>query len=108
MIDKTILLRERIGTMERVVINGNKKEYYLDNRLLLTITDLGDNYYITENGFHRLEGYCETLDEYRTKCRLDKNYIVGKNGRLYSSKKLLGHNTSWFAYILKEKGFLSK
>lgn len=94
--------------MEQIIEIGNKKEYYIDDRLLLTITDLGNDYYITENNIGRLEGYCKVLDDYRTACRLDKNYTKEKNGRLYNSKKLLEHNTRWFAYILAEKGFIEK
>jgi len=37
-----------------------------------------------------------------------ENYTIGKNGRLYNSKKLLEHNTKWFVYILTEKGFIRK
>ena len=64
--------------MEQIIKKDNKTEYYLNDRLLLTITDLGNNYYITENGVNRLEGYCKVLDKYRTECRLDKNYTMGK------------------------------
>lgn len=94
--------------MERIDKVNNTTNIYLDDRLLLSITDLGNNHYITENSVNRLEGYCKTLDDYKTECRLDKNYTIGKNGRLYNSKKLIEHNTSWFAYILTEYGFIRK
>lgn len=92
--------------MEKIITIGNKTEYYINDELLLTITDLGNNCYIIENSKNRLEGYCEPLDDYKTKVRLDKNYTIGKNGRLYNSKKLINHNTSWFHYILERKGFI--
>lgn len=58
--------------MEQIIkTEDNKTEYYLNDRLLLTITDLGNDYYIIENSVGRLEGYCKTLDENRTECRLD-------------------------------------
>jgi hypothetical protein len=94
--------------METIVNKENKTEYYLNDELLLTITDLGNNYYITENSVSKLEGYCKALNSYKTECRLDKNYTIGKNGRLYDSKKLINHNKWWFAYILEDKGFIRK
>ena len=72
----------------------------------LSITPTGNNMFIVENSFNKLIGYCEALDDYKTSVRLDHNYTKGKNGRLYESKKMLEHNTSWFYYILQEKGFV--
>jgi hypothetical protein len=94
--------------MESIIKEGNSTKYFLEDDLLLTITDLGNNNYIVENKFNKLEGYCKNLDEYKTEYRLDKNYSKGKNNRLYSTKKLFAHNASWFCYILQEKGFVFK
>lgn len=94
--------------MEKVIKEGNITKYYLNNRLLLTITDLGNNNYITENNVSKLEGYCKKIDDYRIEIRLDKNYSKGKNGRWYKTKKLFEHNTRWFGYILQENGFVEK
>jgi hypothetical protein len=87
---------------------GNVTEYYLNNKLALTITKCDNNYYIVENTVSRLEGICMPLDEYYTKVYLIKNYTKGKNGRLYKTKKLYNHNSSWFSYILEKEGFVRK
>lgn len=93
--------------MENVIIENNVHKYYLNGELLLTITAQGDNNFTVENRHNKYVGYCKKISDNETEYRLDKNYTIGKNGRLYNSKKLIGHNGKWFAWILKEKGFLT-
>mgnify|MGYP000201344650 CR=1 FL=1 len=96
----------------RVKKNGknNKKdnitEYYIDDRLLLTITELGNDNYIVENTNNKLKGYCKNIDKYKTEFSLEENYKKGKNNRWYKTKELFKHNSRWFVYILQQKGFV--
>lgn len=94
--------------MERIEKTNNITKYYLDDNLLLSITDLGENNYIVENRFNRLEGYCKTIDDYRIESKLNKNYKKLENGKMRNIKRLFSHNQSWFNYILMEKGFQPK
>lgn len=94
--------------MERINKVENVTEYYIDDRLLLTITELGNDNYIVENNSFKLEGNCKNIDDNKTQVTLTGYYSKGKNGRLYKTKKLLEHNVSWLSYILQEKGFIQK
>ena len=91
-----------------IIKQGNKTMYYLDEILLLTITELGNNRFVTENHSNRIEGICYKFDEYTTLTTIEKHQTLGKNGRFYNSKKLLDANTRWFSYILQEYGFVEK
>jgi hypothetical protein len=94
--------------MEMVKQIGNTTEYFIDNELVLAITKCDNDYFIVENELQKLEGECKAVDDYRTSIKIIKNYTKGKNGRVYDSKKTINHNTSWFEYILEEKGFIRK
>lgn len=87
---------------------GNKTMYYSDDILMLTIEKLSDTIFTVENRSFKMTGECYNIDEYTTSVYLTKYQSIGENGRYYKTKKLLEHNTSWFAYILKEKGFVEK
>lgn len=92
--------------MEKTIKKDNITEYYIDDELVLTITELGNNNYIVENSFNKLEGFCRKHDEYHIEFKLNKHQSKGKNGRLYNTKKLFNHNSKWFVYILQQKGFV--
>lgn len=94
--------------MENTITIENKTMYYLDNELLLTIEKLGENKFQIENAFNKLIGEVTPLDEFRTEISLEKNLKKDKLGRWRNTKKLFSHNTSWFSYILQEKGFIRK
>ena len=61
--------------MENIIKKDNITEYYIDGRLLLTVTELPDNQFITENEFTKLEGYCKHIDEYRIYRDINQNRI---------------------------------
>ena len=94
--------------MEKIIEKENVKEYYIDGRLSLTIIELGNNKFIVQNKDTKLIGYCKPIDDYETQIELEGNYTIGKNGRLYKTKKLLDHNAMWFSYILQQKGYIRK
>lgn len=94
--------------MEKVIKEENKTFYYLDNELLLTIEVLGENKFLVENKFNKLIGEVIPLDDYTTQISLEKNFKKDKLGRWRNTKKLINHNSSWFSYILQEKGFVRK
>lgn len=92
--------------MEKVVIKDNVKEYYINGKLSLTITQLEDNNFIVENTINKIVGSCSSINEYKTKVVIKELYTKGKNGRLYKTKKLLQHNVTWFGYILEKEGYI--
>lgn len=92
----------------KTIKEENKTMYYSDDILCLTITELGNNRFITENKTCKIEGVCYKFDDYTIYIKIEKHQTLGKNGRFYNSKKLLDSNTKWFGYILQEEGFVPK
>ncbi|KAF6630528.1 hypothetical protein H6F38_13940 [Paenibacillus sp. EKM208P] len=90
-----------------MTIEGNKTSYLLGDEMILSIVTLENNNYVVENKFNKMVGYCKKIDEKNSEYKVTEHYSKGQNGRLYKTKKLLKHNESWFAYILKEMGFLN-
>lgn len=86
----------------------NQTMYYMDGRLLLTITKLGDNHFVTENSGYKIEGKITIIDEYRTEIEIIQHKKKDKRGYWRNNKILLNHNTNWFSYILQEYGFIRK
>jgi len=94
--------------MERVIKEGNTTKYYLDDRLLISIEELGDNSFKVENLSDIMTGFYKNLDEHHGEYRLDKCYDKKKNKNLRRNSGMFKHNTQWFTYILEEKGFVKK
>jgi len=92
--------------MEEVKKEGNITLFYLDGRLLLTITELGNDNFLVENAGTKIQGKCVRISDNKTQVCLDFHQKKGKNGRWYNTKKLVNHDMSWFDYILKEYGFV--
>lgn len=78
------------------------------DRLLLTITDLGNNCYRAVNSVTDITVEAIPLDDYRTKISCIEHKRAGKDGRYRKTKKLINHSMSWMDYILQEVGFIRK
>ncbi len=92
--------------MDEIKKEGNNTFFYLDGRLLLTITELGNHNFLVENSDTKIQGKCFLMEDNKTCISLELHQIKGKNGRWYNTKKLAKHDMHWFDYILKEYGFV--
>ncbi|WP_137743294.1 hypothetical protein [Robertmurraya siralis] len=94
--------------MEKLITDGNKTMYFLNEDLLLTIEKLAENKFLVENQFNKLIGTVTPIDDFKTEIILEKNFKKDTLGRWRNTKKLFSCNMTWFSYILQEKGFVRK
>jgi hypothetical protein len=92
-----------VDTME----NGIFKSVDGD-KILLTITSLGDNVYRATNSIVDVTAEVIVLDDCNTKVKCIEHKVADKNGRFRKSTKLLSHNLKWLDYMLEEAGFIRK
>ena len=78
------------------------------DRLLLTITDLGNHIYRAVNNDCDITAEILPIDEYSTNLRCKEHKRKGKDGKFRKTTKLLEHDLKWFDYILEKKGFIRK
>lgn len=79
-----------------------------EDRILLTITSLGDNIYRAVNSYMDITAEVSPIDEYTTRVKCIKHKRADRLGRYRETTKLLSHNLSWLDYMLEEKGFIRK
>jgi hypothetical protein len=94
--------------MEKIIKKDNQTMYYIDDDLLLTITDLNDNHFIVQNNSTKIEGKLYIVDEFITEIQIMNHKRKDTIGRWRKNTKLLEHNTKWFSYILQDRGFIRK
>ena len=87
--------------------NGIYKSFDGD-RLLLTITSLGNNTYRAVNMDCDITAEVVPEDDYMTRLTCIEHKRRGKDGRYRKTTKLLQHNLKWLMYMLQEKGFIRK
>lgn len=87
--------------------NGIYKSFDGD-RLLLTITSLGNNTYRAVNMDCDITAEVEPVDDYITRLTCIEHKRRGKDGRYRKTTKLLQHNLSWLDYMLENVGFIRK
>ena len=92
-----------IETME----NGIYKSLDGD-RVLCTITSLGNNIYRAVNMDCDITAEVVPEDDYITRLKCIEHKRRGKDGRYRKTTKLLQSNLSWLNYMLQEKGFIRK
>ena len=90
-----------------VMENGIYKSFDGD-RLLLTITSLGNNIYRAVNMECDITAEVVPEDDYTTRLKCIEHKRRGKDGRYRKTTKLLQSNLSWLNYMLQEKGFIRK
>ena len=78
------------------------------DRLLLTITSLGNNIYRAVNMDCDITAEVVPEDDYITRLKCIEHKRRGKDGRYRKTTKLLQSNLSWLNYMLQEKGFIRK
>ena len=78
------------------------------NKVLLTITSLGDNIYRAINNSMDITAKVTVLNDYQTMMNCIEHKRADKNGRYRKTTKLLQSDLSWLDYILEEKGFIRK
>ena len=78
------------------------------DRLLLTITSLGNNIYTAVNMECDITAEVVPEDDYITRLKCIEHKRRGKDGRYRKTTKLLQSNLSWLNYMLQEKGFIRK
>lgn len=78
------------------------------DRLLLTITSLGNNIYRAVNMECDITAEIVPIDDYITRLKCIEHKRRGKDGRYRKTTKLLQSNLSWLNYMLQEKGFIRK
>lgn len=79
-----------------------------DDKLLLTITALGNNIYRAVNMSFDITAEIIPIDDYSNKARCIEHKRADKNGRYRKTTKLLQSNLSWLDWMLEEKGFIRK
>lgn len=94
--------------MYKTIKNGNITEYHIDGKCLLTITELENGYYQTENSSYRIVGKVTPINEHLYNVEIKEHKKKDKRGYWRKNNSLLSHNTDWFSYILQEKGFIKK
>ena len=90
-----------------VMENGIYKSFDGD-RLLLTITSLGNNIYRAVNMDCDITAEVVPEDDYITRLKCIEHKRRGKDGRYRKTTKLLQPNLKWLMYMLEEKGFIRK
>ena len=77
-------------------------------RVLCTITSLGNNIYRAVNMDCDITAEVVPEDDYITRLKCIEHKRRGKDGRYRKTTKLLQSNLSWLNYMLQEKGFIRK
>ena len=90
------------------VMEGSIYKSFNGDRLLLTITSLGNNIYRAVNMDCDITAEVEPVDDYTTKLKCIEHKRRGKDGRYRKTTKLLQHNLSWLDYMLENVGFIRK
>ena len=90
------------------VMEGNIYKSFDGDRLLLTITSLGNNIYRAVNMECDITAEIVPEDDYITRLKCIGYKRRGKDGRYRKATKLLQSNLSWLNYMLQEKGFIRK
>lgn len=90
------------------VMEGSIYKSFDGDRLLLTITSLGNNTYRAVNMDCDITAEVEPVDDYITRLTCIEHKRKGKDGRYRKTTKLLQSNLFWLDYILQEKGFIRK
>lgn len=78
------------------------------DRVLLTITELGNNTYRAVNMSFVITAEVEPIDDYTTRLTCLEHKRRGKDGIYRSTTKLMEHNLRWLDWILEEKGFIRR
>ena len=90
------------------VMEGSIYKSFDGDRLLLTITSLGNNTYRAVNMDCDITAEVEPVDDYITRLTCIEHKRRGKDGRYRKTTKLLQSNLFWLDYMLQEKGFIRK
>ena len=77
-------------------------------RVLCTITSLGNNIYRAVNMECDITAEIEPVDDYITRLKCIEHKRRGKDGKYRKTTKLLQSNLSWLNYMLQEKSFIRK
>ena len=77
-------------------------------RVLCTITSLGNNIYRAVNMDCDITAEVVPEDDYITRLKCIEHKRRGKDGKYRKTTKLLQSNLKWFMYMLEEKGFIRK
>ena len=77
-------------------------------RVLCTITSLGNNIYRAVNMDCDITAEVVPEDDYITRLKCIEHKRRGKDGRYRKTTKLLQSNLYWLDYMLQEKGFIRK
>lgn len=77
-------------------------------RVLCTITSLGNNIYRAVNMDCDIMAEVVPEDDYITRLKCIEHKRRGKDGRYRKTTKLLQSNLYWLDYMLQEKGFIRK
>ena len=77
-------------------------------RVLCTITSLGNNIYRAVNMDCDITAEVVPEDDYITRLKCIEHKRRGKDGKYRKTTKLLQSNLSWLNYMLQEKGFIRK
>ena len=77
-------------------------------RVLCTITSLGNNIYRAVNMDCDITAEVVPEDDYITRLKCIEHKRRGKDGRYRKTTKLLQSNLSWLDYMLQEKSFIRK
>lgn len=94
--------------MVNTSLENKTHKYFIDNELVLTITEIGNDTYEAENKFTKITGIIKPINEYETLLTLVENKKKDKRGYWRNNKRLADHNLSWLNYILQEKGIIRK
>ena len=90
-----------------VMENGIYKAFD-GEKVLCTITSLGNNIYRAVNMDCDITAEVVPEDDYITRLKCIEHKRIGKDGRYRKTTKLLQHNLKWLNYMLQEKGFIRK
>ena len=90
------------------VMEGSIYKSFDGDRVLLTITSLGNNTYRAVNMDCDITAEVEPVDDYITRLTCIEHKRRGKDGRYRKTTKLLQSNLFWLDYMLQEKGFIRK
>ena len=77
-------------------------------RVLCTITSLGNNIYRAVNMDCDITAEVVPEDDYITRLKCIEHKRRGKDGKYRKTTKLLQSNLSWLDYMLQEKSFIRK
>lgn len=91
----------------KIVNEGNQMKCYSNEELLLTITELGNNCFMTENDRYKIKGEVTTNGN-ASQLTLLEFKKKGKDGRWRKNKRDRSAQSSWFIWILSEYGYTTK